>query len=271
MATSTMSMLRNLESRIAGLVEGTFGRVFRTPVRPAELARRLVKEMDANRTVSVSRTYAPNEFVIWLSPEDREHTSPIEHEIVDELAVRVLEHARAEKLSLVARPAITFETDDRLHLGEFGIQARLVRPASGATGDRPAVSPQEPSAPPPVVQGEHGHTMIYSTSDRVQGELREDRASRLGRAFVVVEGRRLAVPASGAVLGRSRDCDVVLSDSNVSRRHAEIRPSGSAWVIEDLGSTNGVRVNGREISTPTPITAGDRIELGTAIVSLEVE
>ena len=229
-----------------------------------------------HRTVSVSRTYAPNEFVIWLSPEDREQTSPIEHEIADELAVRVLEHARAEKLSLVARPVITFETDDRLHLGEFGIQARLVRPAAGGggTGERPAV-PDRPApaapAPPPVVQGEHGHTMIYSTSERVQQPLREDRASRLGRAFVVAEGRRIAVPASGAVLGRSRDCDVVLADSNVSRRHAEIRPATGGWIVEDLGSTNGVRVNGREVHAPTSISSGDRVELGTALVTFEVE
>ena len=67
-----MSVLRNLESKLAGLVEGTFGRVFRAEVRPEELARRLGREMDEHRTVSLSRTYVPNEYVVYLSPQDRE-------------------------------------------------------------------------------------------------------------------------------------------------------------------------------------------------------
>lgn len=258
-----MSVLRNLESRIAGLVEGTFGRVFRTPVRPVEIARRLVKEMDEHRTVSVSRTYVPNEYVVWLSPEDRESFTAIEDEVADELAVRVLEHARGERLALVSRPVITFDTDDRLRLGEFGIQARLVRPdktAPRATGDIPA-----------VVQAEHSNTMVFSSAERLSEPLEEQRSERRGRALVVAEGRRMVVPPGGAVLGRSRECDIVLGDSNVSRRHAEIRAHGSGWVVEDLGSTNGVRVNGTPARGATPVKGGDRLEIGTVPVVFEVE
>jgi hypothetical protein len=262
-----MSVLRNLESKIAGLVEGTFGRVFRTEVRPVELARKLAKEMDEHRTVSVSRTYVPNEYVVWLSPEDRARYEGVEREVADELAAYLLEHARSERLALVSRPAISFETDQRLSLGEFGIQARLVRQA-----DPP------PGAPAPVgtvEQGDHGHTMVYSSAARVQEELRTERAARQAaappRAFVVAEGKRMTVPAAGAVIGRSRDCDVVLADSNVSRRHAEVRPAGAGWTIEDLGSTNGVRVNGRSVSGATPIQGGDRVELGTVSVRFEVD
>lgn len=258
-----MSVLRNLESRIAGLVEGTFGRVFRTPVRPVEIARRLVKEMDEHRTVSVSRTYVPNEYVVWLSPEDRESFTAIEDEVADELAVRVLEHARGERLALVSRPVITFDTDDRLRLGEFGIQARLVRPdkaAPRATGDIPA-----------VVQAEHSNTMVFSSAERLSEPLEEQRSERRGRALVVAEGRRMVVPPGGAVLGRSRECDIVLGDSNVSRRHAEIRAHGSGWVVEDLGSTNGVRVNGAPARGATPVKGGDRLEIGTVPVVFEVE
>src|SRR3954470_4954402 len=116
-----MSVLRNLEDKIAGLVEGTFGRVFRSEVRPVELARGLAKEMDAHRTVSVSRTYVPNEYVIWLSPEDRQRFEGVEHEIADELGAYLLEHARREQLALVSRPQVTFDTDGDLRLGEFGI------------------------------------------------------------------------------------------------------------------------------------------------------
>ena len=112
-----MSVLRNLESKLSGLVEGTFGRVFRSEVRPVELARGLVKEMDQHKTASVSRVYAPNEYVIWLSPDDRAKFEGVEHEIADELGAYVLEHARREKLALVSRPEVTFQTDDALRLG----------------------------------------------------------------------------------------------------------------------------------------------------------
>ncbi len=208
-----MSVLRNLEEKIAGLVEGTFGRVFRSEVRPVELARKLAKEMDEHRTVSVSRTYVPNEYVVWLSAEDRERYEGVEHEVIDELSAYLLEHARRERLALVARPAISFKTDERLSLGEFGIQARTVRAAPEGRAE----------------QADHGHTMVYSTADRVQEPLMEERASRAGRAILVAEGKHHAIAPGGAVIGRSKDCDIVLDDANVSRRHAEIpRPRRAA-------------------------------------------
>src|SRR5437868_6549358 len=258
-----MSVLRNLEDKIAGLVEGTFGRVFRSEVRPVELARKLAKEMDEHRTVSVSRTYVPNEYVVYLSADDRERFEGVEHEVIDELSAYLLEHARRERLALVSRPQIEFRTDERLALGEFGIQARLVQPAEPVARDEPAARPAD-----------MGHTMVYSTSDRHQSAL-EEVGSGAGagrrRAIVVAGGKRLVVPAQGAIIGRSRDSDIVLDDSNVSRRHAEISPSGPSWLIQDLGSTNGVRVNGRQVDGPHPLESGDRIELGTVSVGFEVE
>src|SRR5438034_1013114 len=241
-----MSVLRNLESKIADLVEGTFGRVFRTQVRPIEIARKLAKEMDEHKTVSVSRTYVPNEYVVWLSPEDRERFGGVEREVIDELGAYLLEHARRERLALVSRPQITFETDDRLRLGEFGIQARLVRPTEAPAAGGPAVE-----------QASHGHTMIYSTAVRTQEELHAARVARQGRPLLVAEGKRFVVPPGGAVIGRSRECDIVLGDSNVSRRHAEVRPTGGdSWTITDLDSTNGVKVNGRAVSGTSPLRPG---------------
>src|SRR5580765_5669801 len=107
-----MSVLRNLETKLADLVEGTFGRVFHSEVRPVELARKLVKEMDEHRTVSVSRTYVPNEYVVWLSPADRERYEGVEAAVIDELVAYLLEHARSERLALASRPQITFRTDE---------------------------------------------------------------------------------------------------------------------------------------------------------------
>ena len=99
-----MSVLRNIESKLESLFEGVFGRAFRTNVQPVELARKLAKEMDEHRTVSVSRTYVPNEYAVWLSPEDRERYEGVEQEVIDELSAYLLEHARREKLALLSRP-----------------------------------------------------------------------------------------------------------------------------------------------------------------------
>jgi FHA domain-containing protein len=264
-----MSVLRSLENRIAGLVEGTFGRVFRSEVRPVELARKLAKEMDEHRTVSVSRTYVPNEYTVWLSPEDRQRYEGVEHEVIAELSGYLLEHARRERLALVAQPKIEFQTDERLSLGEFGIQARTVRPADAPEGGRAGRA----AGPAPAVQDEgRGNTMIYSTSDRHQEALSDVRANRAGRAVVVVDGKRMLVGPNGAVIGRSRDCDIVIDDANVSRHHAEVRPGAHGWTVADLGSTNGVRVNGRPVgSAPQPLADGDRVELGTLQVTFEID
>jgi hypothetical protein len=251
-----MSLLRNLEDKIAGLVEGTFGRVFRTQVRPVEIARKLAREMEEHKTVSVSRTYVPNEYVVWLGPEDRQRFEGVEQDVADELAAYLLEHARRERLDLVSRPQITFNTDARLRLGEFGIQARLVRPVAES-----------------VEQADHGHTMVYSSAARAQEDLDDARNVRRGRAILVAEGKRYAVGPGGATIGRSRECDIVLSDSNVSRRHAELRPLGDGWTVTDLDSTNGVRVNGRDLppNEPQALQGGDRLDVGTVDARFEVD
>src|SRR6185436_4619095 len=185
-----MSVLRNLETKLADLVEGGFGRMFRAEVRPVELARRLAKEMDEHRTVSLARTYAPNEYVVHLSPQDRERYAAIEREVADELSAYLLEHARAERLALVSRPVIEFRTDERLGLGEFGIETRL---AQGDEAAAPAAAP-EPAA--------DGRTMVFSSSQRLQDELAEAKAARPGRAILSAEGKRFVIGPAGAVIGR---------------------------------------------------------------------
>lgn len=250
-----MSVFRSLETKIAGLVEGTFSRAFRSEVRPVEIARKLAREMEEHKSLSVSRVYAPNEYAVYLSPADRERFAAIERELVGELAGYLLEHARRERFALMSRPVIEFRTDDRLRLGEFGIQARLVHAADEA----------------PPAQGDAGHTMVYSAAERLAQPLEARARQRGATALLVTDGKRMVVGAEGAVIGRSRDCDVVLSDANVSRRHAEIRPRGDGWVIADLGSTNGVTVEGTRIEGPRPLRRGDRIELGTSVLTFELE
>jgi hypothetical protein len=287
-----MNPLRTLETTLASLVEGAFGRVFRSEVRPMELARKLAREMDEHRTASVSRVYAPNEYAVWLSPEDRARYEGVEDDLIDELCAYLLEHARSEQLTLVSHPAITFHTDEQLSLGEFGIQARLVALEEGGgehrgpreepddwESSRPARAiPASAHAPPSAAAGggppdEHGQTMIYSTSRRLREPLAERTASAKRpppRALLLVAGRRLLIAPGGAVIGRSRDSDIVLDDAGVSRRHAQLRPAQEGWTIEDMGSTNGMRVNGEQISGARRLRPGDRIEVGSTEIVFEL-
>ena len=259
-----MNLLKSVETTIANLVEGTFGRVFRSEVRPMELARKLAREMDAHRTASVSRVYVPNEYSVWLSSEDRERYEGVEHEVIDELCAYLLEHARREDLILASQLQIDFYTDERLTLGEFGIQARLVRPDGHSEEHR-----EHPEAP--VHQEEHGQTMIYSTSARVRGPVEEAHARRRApRALLAVGSRRLLVPPGGGVVGRSRDCEIVIEDAGISRHHAELRPGADGWTVEDLGSTNGVLLNGQAIRGAQPLYPGDRVELGSTEILFEL-
>src|SRR5579875_3085639 len=105
-----MSFLRRLESSIADLVEGTFSRVFKSEVRPVEIARKLAREMDEHKSYSLNRTYAPNEFHVFLSPQDRERFADREPSLVSEFTGYLLEHARRERLALMSRPLVHFET-----------------------------------------------------------------------------------------------------------------------------------------------------------------
>jgi hypothetical protein len=252
-----LSVLRNLESKLAELVEGTFSRAFKSEVRPVEIARKLAREMDEHKVQSLSRVYAPNEYAVWLSPKDRAQFEGYEGDLASELSGYLLEHARREKIALVTRPRIEFRTDERLRLGEFGIQARLVRP------------PQDEHAEPS--QGDEGHTMVYSVADRVSEPLREPDPRRPRALLRVSGGGAQPVGAGGAVLGRSRDADIVLEDPNVSRHHAEVRPSGGSWIVNDLGSTNGIKVNGRRVNGPQSLKRGDVIELGTSRVTFDLQ
>jgi hypothetical protein len=256
-----MSVLRSIESKIAGLVEGTFSRAFRSEVRPVEIARKLAREMEEHKTFSLSRTYVPNEYRVYLSPRDRERFDDYEDALVSELTGYLLEHARRERLVLMSRPVVEFETDDRLGLGEFGIQTRVVNPEPEFEEDEPVAPDPEPS----------GRTMIYSTAGRVAEPLEERARARQQTALLLMGGKRLVVGPAGTTLGRSRQCDVTVDDPNVSRTHAEVRPRGGSWVLSDLGSTNGSRLNGHRVEGSEVLKPGDEIELGTTIVRFELE
>ena len=136
-----MSVLRTIESKIEGLFEGVFGRAFRTHVQPVELARKLAKEMDEHRSVSVSRVYVPNEYTIYLSSADRQQFVSYEGSLIGELQEYLTEHARREAYALLTPPRVKFATDDDLAIGEFGIATRVAQPEDGL--------PSLPASAPP--------------------------------------------------------------------------------------------------------------------------
>ena len=101
-----MSVLRSIEQKIEGLFEGMFGRAFRTHVQPVELARKLAKEMDEHRTISVSRVYVPNEYSVYLSEADREQFTGYEGSLIGELQDYLVEHSRRESYAMLTQPKV---------------------------------------------------------------------------------------------------------------------------------------------------------------------
>jgi hypothetical protein len=246
-----MAVLRSLEAKIEGLFEGIFGRAFRTHVQPIELARKLVKEMDDHRSVSVSRVYVPNEYTVYLSPQDRRQFSGYEGSLVGELQEYLAEHARREQYALLTPPRVLITTDGDLAVGEFGIATRLV---AGETREE---------TPPELPLEEPAQTMVYKAPAPAPAPtVPPEPKPEPDVVSLSIGGKSHAVTSEKVVIGRSRDCDVRIADLNASRRHAELRKDGDGYWIVDLGSMNGTLVNGRQVEKEK-LEDGDRITLGS--------
>ena len=253
-----MSVLRSLESKLAGLVEGTFSRAFKSEVRPVEIARKLAKEMDQHKVQSLSRVYAPNEYAVWLSPDDRQQFEGTEDELASELSGYLLEHARRERITLGTSPRIVFKTDEKLRLGEFGIQARRVKPPQHASTRRPS-------------QADEGHTMVYSVRRARPGAAARARPAPRPRAAA---GGRAAPSSSAprapcsAARATPTSCSTIPTSPATTPRSG--RPAGRGSSTTS-GSTNGIKVNGRRVNGPQSLKRGDVIEIGTSRVTFELE
>ena len=246
--------LRAIEQKIESMFEGLFGRAFRTTVQPVEIARKLAKEMDEHRTVSVSRVYAPNEYTVYLSSGDREQFSGYENSLLAELEEYLSEHATRESYALLTPVRVVLETDDDLALGEFGIAARMVQPRRGHREE-------------PEERAEPGATMIYSPTEEHEDESGD---AESGVAVLSWDGQSRRIEGQRAVLGRSRDCEIQIEDANVSRRHAELRREDDGFWIVDLDSTNGVEVDGRRVKR-AKLDPGDTFTVGSTTVTFATE
>ena len=243
-------VLRSIEQKIEALFEGVFGRAFRTHVQPVELARKLGKEMDDHRSISVSRIYVPNEYTVYLAPDDRAQFEGYEASLADELQTYLAEHARREGYALSTAPRVLFESDEDLSMGEFGIATRMVQPQRPRRDDEP-----EGQAAP-------GQTMIYRPDPVPTQAVSAEELLDAEPAAVLWNGDRRELDKRRVLIGRSRECDVQLQDANVSRRHAEIRQEGATFWVVDLDSTNGIEVNGRRLKR-AKLEDGDKLVMGS--------
>jgi hypothetical protein len=310
-----MGILRRIETRLERTFEGGFGRTFKSNVQPVELARKLAKEMDDNRTISVSQVYVPNIYSIYLSPADREQFATFEASLRSELAGYLTQHAKRQAYSLPGRIRVVIETADELEIGLFGIAVATEEeprfPDMPPHSDRAADTPEPPPLPPEFL-ADPGPSALSApepppappvpvpvpvppvaavppvpvpdeptpepeledepaaASETALISAREARAADLAREEYALawSGGRHVLDRRAVVLGRSRECDIVLEDKSVSRRHAELVRHGDGFLLRDLDSTNGSAVNGKRIRE-SPVLPGDDITLGTVALTLE--
>ncbi|MEX2458796.1 MAG: DUF3662 and FHA domain-containing protein [Actinomycetota bacterium] len=241
-----MANLRNFERRLGDLVEGFFGKAFRSSLQPVELGRRIVREMEGGRTVGVRNVWVPNAYVFTLSATDREHFEKMEGALAKELEQVVIEAARERGWGLLGPPDVTFETDEGLGKGQFRCEAQLVQAEDVETGAHAAFLP-------------------------ASGEMKVGESSGWSPPPQLVlldageESQTFTLDKDTLSIGRMSDCDIVLADSGASRRHAEVRRDGDRFVVADLGSTNGTLVNESKI-TERELEEGDRITIGRSVL-----
>lgn len=252
-----MGVFRKFERGLEGLVTGTFARVFRSAVQPVEIASALQRELDNSAQVlSRDSSLVPNDFVVELSPSDHERLGPYAQTLSKELAEVVNRHASNQNYAFTGPVNIAFQRQEGLSTGRFRVQGSAV--AQVSHGRRPP-QPQPqyaerrpgPQAPPP--RGPNGMP------------------PRPPAPFLEVNGQRHPLEPPGIVLGRGTEADLRITDPGVSRRHAEIRVvqdgPGFTVTIHDLGSTNGIVVNGQRVDY-APLREGSQILLGNTLLVL---
>ncbi len=250
-----MSVLRSIESKLESLFEGVFGRAFRANVQPVEIARKLVKEMDEHRSVSVSRVYVPNEYTVYLAPVDRDQFSGYEEQLCEELQDYLAEHARREHYVVLSPPLVKLDTDADLDKGMFGIATRLARV--------PTEAPKRVSEPSPTIiykPVELPPEPVAIAEEPPAAPVEQEPPREV--AVLLIGEQRHELGERSVVLGRSRDSDVQIMDPNASRRHAELRYDRGTYTVVDLGSTNGIEVNGSRVKELV-LENGSRFTIGS--------
>jgi pSer/pThr/pTyr-binding forkhead associated (FHA) protein len=276
-----VGVLQRFERRLGGLVEGAFARVFKGGVEPVELAGALTRECDERRARGARRTLVPNEFVITLSEADFERLSPYRQALCDELATLVREHAAAQRYTFVAPVAVSLELDQMLSVGRYEVRSGVVGGDAPPAAHLAPVAKPGPTqvAGPPAEQPFQGAPAGPDASEASRPTNPAGSGPLLPRLIVTTGGSaepgslaaagqelEVELNRSVTVIGRGSDVDVQLSDTGVSRRHAELLlQRNGQHLYRDLASTNGSRINGQKVRE-APLVDGDRIEVGRSVL-----
>jgi hypothetical protein len=238
-----VGVLQAFERRFSGLVEGAFAKVFKGDVQPVEIAGALQRETDNRKNiVGPGKVLVPNDFVVELGDHDHARLVEWAEPLGDELGAMVREHAAEQGYSFVGPVKVGLEHVPEISTGVFRVRSGVV------AGDvPPATQAPQPPASTPV-------TPAMPARPTVPGRPR----------LVLTAGEEsvLLLDKPVTVIGRANECELRLDDPGVSRRHAEVRVTGSEAEIIDLGSTNGIRVNGRAVPSAR-LVDGDRIDMGS--------
>lgn len=270
-----MGVLKRFEQRLEGLVNGTFAKVFKSEVQPVEIAGALQRECDNNATIwNRERTVVPNDFIVELSAPDYERLSPYSGQLGDELSGLVRDYAKQQRYTFMGPIKVHLEKADDLDTGLYRVRSRTLasstsqsaEPSQGARpggyGYPPAGAPPMPAAPPPGMN----RPPAAGRPPAVPGPMPGAQVRR----WIEINGTRHQISRPTLVLGRSTEADVRIDDPGVSRRHCEIR-TGTPSTIQDLGSTNGIVVDGQHTTRAT-LRDGSRIVVGsTTIVYRQAE
>jgi hypothetical protein len=228
-----MGVLDRFEKGVERRVFGAFSHLGNAEIKPIDLANGLRREVDDRAAiVSRDRTVAPNEFVIELAPDNFEQIQAWgAGSLADELASGVVDHAAGQHSAFAGPVRISFEEHADLTPGRFEIRSSSVR-GTGAPAPTPA--PAQASAP----------------------------AARSARhPLIEVDGQRYLLTGPVTVIGRDASADIVVDDPGVSRRHLEIRVTPAGVVATDLGSTNGLFVEGHQVPAAT-LLDGNTLTIG---------
>ena len=233
--------MERVEAFVSRIIEGWSARLFGAKLQPVQIAKRLIRAMEGHQTISLSKTFVPNSYVVSLSPSDFAQFEQYRKSLERDLAEAVLGAARERSFTLLAYPSVEIERAEDIAPGDMRVSCALVD-----------MSGEEVEADAKALGAvESGHTMVLDREALLKDRPRAPKA--------MIE-QRDASPVR-LLIGRDPQNDVVLDDRRVSRKHAEIRLRLGRYTLYDLQSTNGTYVNGRRVAEKV-LDDGDKISVG---------
>jgi len=247
-------MLSRLERALEDVVEGVFSRAFRTQLQPIEVAKRLTREVESHRTVSVSATYVPNVYTVHLSPETFATFQAISGRLLAELEQYLREFTTERNYQTIGPIAVRLVEDHEVKVGEM--QITTANDNAAAPSSAPSPSVMHSFASPVSTLAEQEHTVLIA-------------APPTTLIITAGEGVGRSIPLSdGFTIGRGPMNALPLTDPGTSRHHAEIVWEDDTWVLRDTGSTNGTYANDRRITEHT-LRTGDIIKIGGTVLAVK--